>query len=237
MPTKFHIQYIIILLFLAAGIDMTAQGNQPNSDDKQFHFGFLLGFNAFDFGIQESGLNQAGAVYHADVSTLQPGFSVGIITDMLIVRNLNVRFNPTLHFAERQLTYRAGKNPETTTISLSSIPLCLPLNLKFSSERKGNFRPYIITGLGVYYDLATYKDQPVLLKPIDAYAEIGLGCDLYFSFFKLAPELKLAFGLNDMFVPLDARSGLNSMPDEDKIYSLALSKLTSRMLTLSFNFE
>jgi hypothetical protein len=84
--------------------------------------------------------------------------------------------------------------------------------------------------------LGRNKENPILLKPLGFYTEFGIGCDLYFSFFKMAPELKFAIGLNDMLTPLDQRDA-GFLNDNDKKYTLALSKLTAKMITLSFNFE
>ena len=70
----------------------------------------------------------------------------------------------------------------------------------------------------------------------DPFVEFGVGCDIYFSFFKLAPELKFALGMNNMLTTLDQRdTGL--LKESDKVYTQALSKLTSRLVTLTFNFE
>jgi hypothetical protein len=229
--------FFFFILSISLPFSLFSQGNLPGEDYKPFHFGFSLGLNTMDFGIQESGVIQGGKVYHADVSTLKPGFSVGIVTDMMVVPYVNLRCTPTLNFGERELTYRAGNDPETTSITISSIPLNVPLLLKLSSERNGNVRPYLLVGTGVSYDLANNKDNPVFLRPLDVYFEFGLGCDLYFSFFKLAPELKLAFGKNNLFVPLSERTELGSLTEEQLRYANALSKLTSRMLTLTFNFE
>jgi hypothetical protein len=112
----------------------------------------------------------------------------------------------------------------------------LPIYLKYSSERKGNFRPYLIWGGGISIDLGTNTEDPVLLKPVDYYTEFGVGCDIYFSFFKLCPELKYSVGFNDMFVPLGKRTAGQVRPNQ-LFFSEALSKLTSRMFTLTFNFE
>jgi hypothetical protein len=63
-----------------------------------------------------------------------------------------------------------------------------------------------------------------------------VGCDIYFDFFKLAPELKLALGMNNMLTPLADRDTGN-LTDAEKQYTMALNKLTSRLITLTFNFE
>lgn len=211
-------------------------GNLPYVDDKLLHFGFSLGLNALDFGITPSLQSIDGKIYQMDVSTLKPGFSVGIISDLRLNRYLNLRFTPTLHFGERELIYMTPGVTQRDTISITSIPVCLPLYLKYSAERKGNYRPYLLWGGGIYYDLGRDTGKTLLLKPFDFYTEFGVGCDLYFSFFKLSPELKFALGFNDIFTPLDQRDA-GFLSDHEKELSLALSKLTSHMFTLTFNFE
>lgn len=234
MYKKFRKLLVIILLVNVFG-SAYSQGGYDD-DYKLFRFGFSLGINAFDFGVQNSLQTIDGQVYLADVSTLKPGFSVGIVSDMLIHRYLNLRFTPTLHFGERELSYRKDKtSPTDFSVVVPTVPISFPLYLKYSSERYGNLRPYLIGGGGVYFDLGQNKEKPVYLRTFDYFAEFGVGCDIYFSFFKLAPELKFAIGFNDLFVPLDER--IADLSEEDKRYSIALSKLSSRLVTLTFNFE
>jgi hypothetical protein len=225
MPLLKIKKYLLLSIFVA-GFSFSAKaqsGNLPYADGKFLHFGFSLGMNTMNFGVTSNDSVQ--------VSTLTPGFSVGIISDMRLFRYLNFRVTPTLHFGERQLNYRFDGKPQNIT----SVLFCVPAYFKYSAERKDNYRPYLIWGGGVYYDLGRDKNSPVLLKPLDFYTEFGVGCDIYFSFFKLAPELKFAIGFNDMLTPYAERTTGND-PDNLK-YTSPISKLTSRMLTLSFNFE
>ena len=219
-------------LIFKIGTSTYAQGNLPYADDKTLHFGFCLGLNAMDFGITPSGITD----YKADVSTLNPGFSVGIISDLRLNKYLNLRFTPTLHFGDRQLNYTTNNATTTDSLFISSIPVCVPLLLKYSAQRKGNYRPYVLFGGGMYFDLGRNKENPVLLKTVGLYTEFGVGCDLYFSFFKLAPELKFAIGLNNILTPLEQRDA-GFLSEKDKNFTNALSKLTAKMITLSFNFE
>lgn len=221
-----RIVFIVLMILGSASHAFSQIGNLPYVDDKFIHFGFSLGFNSMDFGIKTSSDSMG-----VDVSTMKPGFSVGIISDMRLNRYLNLRFTPTLHLAERQLNYKSPGFRDS--LNINSIPIALPVYLKYSAERKGNYRPYVLWGVGTYYDLGRKtSDVKLILKPIDFYTEFGVGCDFYFSFFKLSPELKFALGFNDMlthdFVPAKPA---------DAFYTQAISKLTSRMLTLSFNFE
>jgi hypothetical protein len=224
--------FLSLLIVLVCFGNLIAQ-NSYHGDDKWLHFGFSLGINTLDFGITPSSLDINGNVYQADVSELKPGFSVGIVSDLLITRHWNLRFTPTMHIGDRELSYTNNlANPDV----ISSVLISTPVYLKYSSERYGNLRPYLIGGGGAYVDLGRDNNLAVLLKPFDPFVEVGVGCDIYFSFFKLAPELKFALGFNNMLTPLDERD-TGSMQESDKVYTQALSKLTSRLITLTFNFE
>lgn len=219
---KKHFFLVVMSLLVVLGI--RAQ-NSYHGDDKTIHFGFSLGLNTADFGIARTD--------SADVSTLTPGFSVGIVSDLLVSRYLNLRFTPTLHFVERQISY---VNEKLNPIGVPSILMSVPLYVKLSAERYGNYRPYLIGGGGVYVDLGRNSEKPILLRAFDPFVEVGVGCDIYFSFFKLAPELKFALGFNDMLTPLDERD-TGFLSEGDKAYTSKISKLTSRLITLTFNFE
>lgn len=200
--------------------------NLPYADEKLIHFGFSLGFNFMDFAVTPLKVNE-----DVSVTSLTPGFSVGAISDLRLNRHLNLRFTPTLNLGQRTLQYA-----DSSSVEVLSIPLYLPLYFKYSAERNGNFRPYVLAGGGLWWDWGRNMDKPILLKKYDALLEAGVGCDIYFSFFKLSPELKFAVGLNDVLVPLSQRdegtiTGVNSK------YTNSLNKLTTKMITLSFNFE
>lgn len=227
--------FVLIFLIVLPWVT-NAQGNLPYADDRPIHFGFFLGLNTMDFGIDLSRIPQDdGNVYLAEVSSLMPGFTAGIISDLRLNRYFNLRFSPSINFSERKLTYRIeGDNSgNITKQNLLSIPLMLPLHIKYSAERIHNFRPYVLAGGGVYLEFGRDKERDILLKPFDYYVEFGTGCDIYFPFFKFAPELKFAIGFNNMLTPIPQRDP----GGYDSKYSNALSKLTTKMLTLSFNFE
>jgi hypothetical protein len=227
---------IFTLLVLTQLSPLHGQGNLPYVDNKPFHFGFSLGINAMDFGVVNSLVpdTETGKILRADVSTLNPGFSVGIISDLRLNRYLNLRFTPGLHFGDRELSYSVN-GVSTNSLSVQSVPICIPVYLKYSAERKNNYRPYLIWGGGFSIDLGRKNADPLLLKPFNFYTEFGMGCDLYFPFFKLAPELKFALGFNDILTPLEQRT--SDVEVVDKKFTASLSKLTSRVVTLTFNFE
>jgi len=229
---KLKKSFLTLLIVLEYFGSLNAQ-NSYHGDDKLLHFGFSLGINTLDFGITPSSVVINGEVYQADVSDLKPGFSVGIVSDLMITRHWNLRFTPTMHIGDRELSYT---NNLAKPDIISSVLISTPIYFKYSSERYGNLRPYLIGGGGAYIDLGRDNNLSILLRPFDPFVEVGVGCDIYFSFFKLAPELKFALGFNNMLTPLEDRD-TGSMQESQKVYTQALSKLTSRLITLTFNFE
>ena len=234
--SKIKLPLLLTFILLETATFIRAEGNLTYADYKPFHFGFSLGLNAFDFGVTPSMQDINGKTYQVNVSSLKPGFSVGILGDLRLNEYFNFRFTPILHFGERTLNYRAISEDLVFENNVTTIAMCLPIFLKYSAERLENARPYLIWGGGAYYDLGRDKGNPILLKPLDFYTEFGVGCDIYFSFFKLSPEIKLGLGFNDVLTPINPKDG-GLLSEDEKKYTLALSKLTTRLFSLTFNFE
>lgn len=233
---------ILVILFTALlSFNATAQNN-PYVDDKLIHFGFSLGMNLMSFGVTDSEAQIDGEVYHARVSNLMPGFSVGFISDLRLCKYLNLRFCPGLAFSQRTLSYisesgtpvRSKSGQFRDKIDVLSIPITIPLYLKFTAMREMNYRPYIIAGGGFEYNVYRDAEQPVLLKGPDYFVEVGVGCDIYFRWFKFCPQISYKIGFANILTPADQN---NFLTPDNRFYSTALTKLTSRMLCITFNFE
>ncbi|MDO4190083.1 MAG: porin family protein [Bacteroidales bacterium] len=225
----------ILVLILLTSLTLQAQ-NLPNSDLKTAHFGFTLGVNMMDFGIQPSLQNINGKIYHADVSGITPGFTVGVIGDLRMAEYFNLRLVPCLHLGDRTLSYSNESDNEVLHTNIKSALVTIPLYVKYSAPRLDNYRFYLLAGGGISFDLARDRQRPVLLKQTDYYIEFGVGCTFYLKYFRISPELKYSIGFNDLLIPLDQRTG-DALMNEDHRFTNALSKLTSRMFTIVFNFE
>ena len=234
-------------MLLLLSLTVSAQNN-PYVDDKIVHFGFSLGLNFMSFGVTDSEepifdpVSGADQIYHARVSGLMPGFSVGFISDLRMSRHLNLRFCPGLSFSQRTLSYvtesgidvRSQSNKYRDKIDVLSIPITIPLYIKWSAEREKNFRPYLIGGGGVEFNVYRDSERPVMLKSFDYFVEVGVGCDFYFEWFKWCPQITYRIGFADVLTHID--ENIYVTPDE-AFYTAALRKLTSRMLCITFNFE
>ncbi len=222
--------------------------NKPYVDDKLFHFGFQLGLNFASFGVTDSEIPIANPItgkteiYHARVSSLLPGFHVGFISDLRLCKYLDLRFCPGMQFSSRSLTYKTESgNPVEGTpgkygknIDVLAMPVYLPLYLKWSASREGNYRPYLIGGGGVSFNVSRDREKPVLLNLMDYFCEVGFGVDLYFRWFKFCPEITYRIGFANQLAP---SSGRNELSPQDIFYTDAISRLTSHCVCLTFNFE
>jgi len=226
-------KYLIISFILLGVFSAKSQGNLPYHDDRLYNFGFFVGMNTMDFGVQLSHLETDGRSYLAEVSSLMPGFTAGIIGNLRLNRYFSLRFSPSINFTERTLTFQENGTAELHTENVFSIPLMLPFHLRYGAERLHNFRPYLLVGGGAFVDFARDQEKNILLRPFDYYVEIGTGCTIYFPFFRFSPELRFAIGFNNMLTPMHDR--LIGFPDPR--YTNAISRLTTKMITLAFNFE
>lgn len=222
--------------------------NKPYVDDKLFHFGFQLGLNFSSFSVTDSELPITNPItgkteiYHARVSSVLPGFHVGFITDLRLCKYLNLRFCPGMQFTSRTLTYKTESgNPVEGTpgkfgknIDVLAMPVYLPLYLKWSASREGNYRPYLIGGGGASFNVSRDREKPVLLNLMDYFCEVGFGVDIYFRWFKFCPEITYRIGFANQLAPSDGR---NELAPQDVFYTDALSRLTNHSVCITFNFE
>jgi len=207
--------------------------NLAHVDNKRYHFGFILGFNVMDLNVTNKGIEENGKYWYAVPTSLSPGFTVGIISDLRIFECLNLRFTPALLFGDRTLTFIDQDKSSEVQVDVKSSLINFPLYLKFRGQRNGNYRPYLLGGGSATLDLGRQRENIIMLNQMDYGIEFGVGVDLYLPYFKLAPELKMFLGFADML----ERNRPEIENYSDLKYTRAIEKLTSRIFILSFNFE
>ena len=243
---------IIILLLALIGLSVAGQDrmveNKPYIDLRPLHFGILVGFNMQDIElenvgpqtfIQENGTEVTRTIV-CDASKWNPGISVGVLADLRLNDHFNVRFTPSMHFGSKYLTFRdldrtdeTGK-AYTESQEMKNTYISLPVDLKFSSKRFNNCRPYLMAGINPMINL-TSKDQDIIqLKRYDTMVEIGVGCDLYLPYFKLIPELKFCFSLTDA---LDKNHASQLKDEMTKAMASCVRAGHAKMIVLTFYFE
>lgn len=209
--------------------------NRPYADLRAWHLGFSIGSHTQNLLLTHNGyVSDDGRAWLIEQPTYTPGFCVSGLVDFRLSTFFSVRFSPGLYFGNRNLRMLDFNSGDTERQSLKTTYLVAPVDLKFSSLRRKNIRPYIVGGLMPAFDVSKKENEFIKLKTTDLFLSVGFGCDFYLPFFKLIPELKFCFGLSDVLQ--------HDRPDlEDDPYKLqfnkSLSKATSKMIVLSFYFE
>ena len=230
---------VICIILLLNNLILSGQKQKPKNeswyDEKPIHFGFSLGFNAMDFNITPSQKYYQKDSLYPEVSILNPGINIQIITDFRPANHLDIRFLPGVSFGQRVIRFYKNKKLVNDQQKLESSFLEFPLLLKYKGDRLNNVRPYVIGGLNYRYDLAGKKEfdesKPIYIriKRPDLYYEVGAGMDFYLTYFKLSIELKMSTGFGNVLV----QEAAPSHPE----YFNAIEKMKSQIWVLSFHFE
>lgn len=223
------------------------------ADQRDLSFGFTFQYVANDYKIIKNpnwqdpyidpatGLQATGPLRSIS-SKSSPGLAVGFISRYRLTEHLEVRSTPLLVFSDRSLLYdyynmsdNANLTNNSTTLErqVQTTMVEVPLTMKIKSDRLGNFRMYVMGGLkysGVISSKKAERDlspEDKLVKNVSHFAsyEAGIGCDIYFEFFKFSPELRISNSLGNVIVP------------DDSPYSRPIDKLFLHSLRFSFYFE
>src|SRR5205085_2540555 len=146
-----------------------------------------------------------------------------------------LRFNPGLIFANRPIVYTlsyADRDYGTKVQKgVESILTTFPLDIKFKSDRIGNFRVYVLGGGKIDIDLASNAkarkaEGMIQLEKYSYGVEAGLGFNFYRKSVTISPEIKFSNGINNLH---NRNETLN--------YSRVLDRIESRMIIFSIHLE
>ncbi len=230
------IPLLLLLLPLTGMAQQTKVQNLPNFDQRQYHFGFTLGYNSADLYMDpKENLGQVDSLIGVR-NQRKPGFDLGIVSSLHLNKNISLRFLPSLSFQDRVLEYsflEPDSSIELVSRRIGSTFVNFPLNVKFRTNRINNFAAYIITGAKYGIDMASDEDVDnqasnkiiVKLKRHDYAAQVGAGFDFFMKYFKFGIELKLSTGLRDLVI------------HEDTIFSRPIESGRTKLFLLSLTFE
>jgi len=207
--------------------------NLQNFDKQKIHFGYFLGTNQYNFKLEYKENPKYTTQFIEGI-----GLNIGLVGDLKINKNLNLRFEPGLHTNKGSMKYneRSNFNKESDTLrTIKSTHIHLPFLLKFSSKRIDNYRPYLLGGLSTSFNLSSNQNSPednkndvFRLKSFNFYYELGFGIDLYFQYFKFSPSIRGLFSLKNELVPDD---------DSNSPWTGHIKKLSTRGIFINLTFH
>jgi hypothetical protein len=208
--------------------------NLPSYDERWFHPGMYLALTASRFDIEQSAAYIANRNLTAN-SIISPTLGVGFIGDARIGGPHSpfiFRFAPGVSFLTRKVEFepRGFTFPDSiVTQEVTSTVVQLPLLLKYQSDRRRNTRMYMIAGVSPSLTASNRRSDPLRNQlraaNSDLTLEYGVGLDLFYPLFKLAPELRFSHGLRNVLEP-----------HSDTI-SKSLQSISTNSVTLYINIQ
>jgi hypothetical protein len=208
----------------------------PTFDERPLHFGFYLGLNQNDFK-----LNLKDITLDTDI-TVEPttGFNVGLVVDLRLHKNLNLRLEPGLVSNSKRILFNhlttAADKPQDSIREVASTYLHIPLLFKFSTDRYKNIRPYVLGGVSYDYNFSSNEkgednhSSQFRTQTHNFMYEVGIGIDFYLYYFKFSPSIRGVFAINNEIKYDDPENGVSKWTDP-------INFVGTRGVFLNFAFE
>ena len=175
--------------------------NLPTFDKRKLHYGFYLGVNQNDFKLNLRNSNISNANITVEPSL---GFNVGLIADLRLHKNLNLRFEPGLVTNSKNIYFNHIDTAQDSVREIGSTYLHVPVILKFSTDRYKNIRPYVLAGVSYDYNFSSNEENQddnsagqFRMQSHNFMYEVGIGIDIYLNFFKFSPSIRGVFAFNN----------------------------------------
>ena len=194
---------LTICLFISASIfaQRDRVENLPTFDKRKLHYGFYLGVNQNDFKLNLRNSNISNANITVEPSL---GFNVGLIADLRLHKNLNLRFEPGLVTNSKNIYFNHIDTAQDSVREIGSTYLHVPVILKFSTDRYKNIRPYVLAGVSYDYNFSSNAENQddnsagqFRMQSHNFMYEVGMGIDIYLNFFKFSPSIRGVFAFNN----------------------------------------
>lgn len=208
--------------------------NLPAYDQRWFHPGMYLSFSGSKFNLEQSAYYVANKWVTAN-SVISPSLGVGFIADVRLGgpgSPFVLRFTPGVNFQTRSIEFRPTGYPSPDSIvtqNITSTIVQFPVLIKYQSDRRRNSRLYMIAGLNPTLTASNRRNDPLhnvlRAEGTDLTLEYGVGLELFYPLFKLAPELRFSHGLRNLLVP------------RNDVFNRSLQYMSTNAVTLYINIQ
>lgn len=204
--------------------------NLENFDKQRVHWGYFLGFNFYDFKIDYVNTPDTDIAVNGNT-----GFNVGLVGNLRLHEYIDLRFEPGLYYAQRNLTYTGFTRSIDAERQVKATYIHFPLLVKFSALRFGNVRPYLVGGGSMTLNLSSNSksqddnvEQRFRVKPWTKNWEVGFGVDFYLEYFKFSPSIRGVFGIGNEII---------QDKDPNSPWTSNIQSLQTRAVLINFTFH
>jgi len=224
------------------------------SDDRTLSYGFFLAGHNSTYRIKYSDSflstpNGSSPTVRAIFPQFSAGFSLGFTGILSFHDQVQLLFTPKVGFYEFQteISYFNPTTPQpglpnqntgddnsitsnSQFVTSEATLIELPLLFKYRSIRFNNTRMYWVGGAS--YNFRTKSQDEANIEELvttgkDFSLEMGMGFEIYFKYFKFAPEIRFSHGLNNLY------QAENTNP----LFRDAISSIKRKSVTLYLNFQ
>ncbi|GGK65750.1 porin family protein [Rufibacter glacialis] len=239
---RYKIIGFFLLVLLVGNRPAQAQGklkseNLPGYEYKRLRWGFSLGVNTSWYQLEHSDRYVAEIKQNDSLSVNDKtgiGFNVNFITTYRLSPNLVLRAQPGVGYHSRAIEYKGvAAEPENNIAAgdhlqeVNTFSGELPLLVKYESKRRKNTQMYFVAGVKPSLVVGGQKkgNEYLQLKTMDFAIEYGVGLDMFYPFFKFAPEIRYSRGIGNLHKPANS------------IFNNSIQQLNTNTVTLYLNFE
>ncbi len=207
---------IILFIGIFAGVfnsfaqDKDFIENRQNWDKQLLYWGYYIGANSNSYRVdyQNKNISKEDLQYGAPTTRIDSpngvGFSLGLIGDLRLHKNANLRLEPGLTSVSRNIYYNYIPNKKDSVRKTHSTYLRIPILLKLSTDRYYNIRPYILGGISYDYNFSSRErssddnsEGVFRMKRHNFSYELGVGIDIYLPYFVFSPSIRGVFAINN----------------------------------------
>lgn len=233
---------ILFLTVLLTSISLFSQKKDKveylsTFDKKTVRWGFHLGLNSIDYKVSyKTDIPEA-----IDRITVTPsvGFNVGLLGDLRLHKNINIRLEPGVAYSSKKILYEYLSDENKARDAVSTY-LYVPLLVQFSTNRYKNVRPFVAAGVAYGHNFTSNYNSDddnasnvFRLQKNNYFYEIGVGMDFYFFYFKFSPSIRGVFAINN-----ELQRDFNDIdPNRFSYWTTPIDYLGSRGVFLRFAFQ
>lgn len=230
------ISAVFICTAIVFSLTSQAQVHYSNNNfnkfqSKPYYYGLSLGLNTGFFRVEHSEDFILNEDYNVVESLKGPGFNIGVVGNLKIGQNFDIRSLISFSFVNRTIRYTDKKTGIPSSEKIESVFVEIPFLVRFKSAPYKDKRAFVIAGVKYSFDLANKTKNQVgevalRISPSDFQAEVGAGLQIFLPYFILSPQIKYSQGLGNILFYSD-----------DHSKNRVLDRILSRTLTFSLNFE
>ncbi|WP_082780277.1 porin family protein [Rufibacter sp. DG15C] len=216
--------------------------NLQGYESRTFRWGFSLAMNTSWYQLEHSN-SYVDRLKTADLSDdismnakMGIGFNVNFIGSYRLSPDFLIRLQPGVGYYSRSVEYKGdvtapgNTEPSEDGAVLQEINTFtgeFPVLLKYESLRRKNTQMYFIAGVKPSIVVGGQKKDNEILQvgTSDFSVDFGVGLDMFYPFFKFAPELRFSRGITNLHKPVDNN------------FNNSIQRMSSNTITLYLNFE